>query len=127
MAGTETSGTSQRAQAAGGSDKYYPWIVLLVTAVTYLGTLKFDFVSDDYPLIVSDPFIKAWHYLPQYFPDRRGDNCFRPRRVASTGRWFWFVRDWAMRFLATALSPGTPWRYCFTSWRPGWSSCWSKK
>ena len=78
MAGTETSGTSQRAQAAGGSDKYYPWIVLLVTAVTYLGTLKFDFVSDDYPLIVSDPFIKAWHYLPQYFSGSAWRQLFPP-------------------------------------------------
>jgi protein O-mannosyl-transferase len=48
-------------------EKYFAWMVLLVTAMTYLGTVRFDFVYDDYPQIIFNPFVKAWHYVPQYF------------------------------------------------------------
>ncbi len=43
------------------------WMVLLVTAATYLGTIRFGFVYDDDPQILNNPFVKAWHYVPQYF------------------------------------------------------------
>src|SRR4029077_17982250 len=38
-----------------------------VTAITYVGTIRFDFVYDDDPQIVHNPFLRAWHYVPQYF------------------------------------------------------------
>jgi tetratricopeptide (TPR) repeat protein len=67
MAGAESSGAGLNAQGAGAPEKYYLRIVLLITSITYLGSLRFDFVSDDFSQIVSNPFIKAWHYVPQYF------------------------------------------------------------
>ena len=67
MAGAESSGAGRNAQGAGAPEKYYLRIVLLITSITYLGSLKFDFVSDDFSQIVSNPFIKAWQYVPQYF------------------------------------------------------------
>ena len=48
-------------------EKRFVWMILLVTAVTYSGALRFDFTYDDYPQIVFNPFIKAWNYVPQYF------------------------------------------------------------
>ena len=48
-------------------EKYLVWMVLLVTAVTYLGTIRFGFVYDDSPVIVNNPLLKAWRYVPQYF------------------------------------------------------------
>jgi hypothetical protein len=48
-------------------EKYFVWMLLLVTTITYLGTIRFDFVYDDDPQIVHNPFLRAWHYAPQYF------------------------------------------------------------
>ncbi len=48
-------------------ERYFVWMVLLVTAITYVATLRFDFVYDDFPQIVFNPFLRAWHYAPQYF------------------------------------------------------------
>lgn len=46
---------------------YFLFVAITLTAVTYLGTLRFDFVYDDNGQIRDNPFIKSWHYLPQYF------------------------------------------------------------
>ena len=43
------------------------WIVLLATAITYLGTLQFEFAFDDFGQILFNPFVKAWRYVPDYF------------------------------------------------------------
>lgn len=48
-------------------EKQFTWMILLVAALTFLGTVRFDFTYDDYPQIVFNPFIKAWSYVPQYF------------------------------------------------------------
>jgi tetratricopeptide (TPR) repeat protein len=39
----------------------------LFTAVTYAGTLRGQFVYDDVPQIVRNPFLESWRFLPQYF------------------------------------------------------------
>jgi 4-amino-4-deoxy-L-arabinose transferase-like glycosyltransferase len=48
-----------------------PWILpvfaLLCTFVAYCRTLKFQFVYDDQTIILANPAIQSWHYLPQYF------------------------------------------------------------
>jgi tetratricopeptide (TPR) repeat protein len=48
-------------------EQYFVWMVLLITALTYMATMRFDFVYDDYPQIVFNPFLRAWHFVPQYF------------------------------------------------------------
>jgi len=48
-------------------EKYFLWMVLCATAITYLGVLRFDFDYDDYPQIVFNPFVRAWNFVPQYF------------------------------------------------------------
>ena len=48
-------------------EKYFVWMALLVTAITYSATLRYDFLYDDYPQIVFNPFLRAWHYVPQFF------------------------------------------------------------
>ena len=66
MAMKSTGGT-QVPETSALNEKYFVWMVLLITAITYVGTLRFDFVYDDSPQIVSNPFLRAWHYVPQYF------------------------------------------------------------
>ena len=48
-------------------ERYFLGVVLFITALTYLGTLRFAFVYDDEPQIRTNPFIKSWEYVPQYF------------------------------------------------------------
>lgn len=60
--------------------------VLVMTAVTYLGTLHFGFVYDDSGQVIGNPFIRSWQNLPHFFttalwsflsPDSPG-NYYRP-------------------------------------------------
>jgi protein O-mannosyl-transferase len=66
MAMNSTAGTED-SRTAALHQKYFVWMVLVVTAITYLGTIRFDFVYDDYSQIVYNPFLRAWHYVPQFF------------------------------------------------------------
>jgi protein O-mannosyl-transferase len=67
MAMNSTAISSEESRMAAAREKYFVWMLLLVTAVTYVGTIRFDFVYDDDPQIVHNPFLRAWHYVPQYF------------------------------------------------------------
>jgi len=58
---------SQSERTTSPGERYFIKIVLALTAITYLGTVKFDFVYDDYPQILYNPFVKSWRYVPQYF------------------------------------------------------------
>gem|GEM_PF-6968925 len=42
-------------------------ILLLVTFAIYFRTFEFDFVYDDWTIVVSNPHIKSWDYILQYF------------------------------------------------------------
>jgi len=66
MAMNSTDGT-EGSRTAALHEKYFVWMALLVTAITYLGTIRFDFAYDDYSQIVHNPFLRAWHYVPQFF------------------------------------------------------------
>ena len=63
----ESSSPGARLRGASLSEKYFLWTVLLITGITYLGTVRFGFVYDDYPQILFNPFVRAWRYVPQYF------------------------------------------------------------
>lgn len=61
-------------------------LALVVTALAYLGTLRFSFVYDDGPQIINNPTLNSWSYLPHLFtehswkflfPDWAG-NYYRP-------------------------------------------------
>jgi tetratricopeptide (TPR) repeat protein len=41
--------------------------LLLLTALSYAGTLGFDFVSDDHLAIAQNPNVSSWRHLPGYF------------------------------------------------------------
>ncbi|HEX7960602.1 MAG TPA: tetratricopeptide repeat protein [Terriglobales bacterium] len=47
--------------------KYWKLLVCLLSFIAYLGTVRFDFVYDDGPLIVENPYIASWKHLPSYF------------------------------------------------------------
>jgi protein O-mannosyl-transferase len=78
MLDTQSSGAGASAPGKATPESYYLRIVLLLTAATYLGTVKFDFVSDDYRLILSNQFLKAWRYAPQYFSGSAWRQLFPP-------------------------------------------------
>ncbi len=42
-------------------------LVLAATFLVYLPTTRFGFVSDDVYLIVRNPFIQSWRFVPRYF------------------------------------------------------------
>lgn len=42
-------------------------VVLLVTFVVYVPTIAFDFVWDDRLLIVMNPWMESWRYIPSFF------------------------------------------------------------
>ncbi len=48
-------------------DLYRLAAVLFITAVTYLGTIRFGFVYDDFQQIQTNPFLRSWRFVPQYF------------------------------------------------------------
>src|SRR5579863_7758387 len=63
----KSTATTNDSPIAALHEKYFVWMVLLVTAITYAGTIRFDFVYDDFPQIVYNPFLRAWHFVPQFF------------------------------------------------------------
>lgn len=45
---------------------YRPLFLLpLLCLLAYLPSLRHDFISDDRPLVVENPYIKSWEYLPE--------------------------------------------------------------
>jgi hypothetical protein len=64
---TNSSTRNQSSQGAGLRERSILGIVLLVTAITYLGTLRFGFVYQDEPQIRNNPFVKSWRFVLQYF------------------------------------------------------------
>src|SRR5215469_4139069 len=66
-AGMNSTKSAESAGVSALQEKYFGWMILAISAITYLGTVRYDFTYDDYPQIVFNPFVKAWHYVPQYF------------------------------------------------------------
>jgi tetratricopeptide (TPR) repeat protein len=46
---------------------YWKLLVCLLSFVAYVGTVRYDFVYDDGPLIIDNPYIASWQHLPGYF------------------------------------------------------------
>ena len=65
--GATSSQRNEGSHGEGLRERYILGVVLFITAVTYLGTLRFGFAYDDFPQIQTNPFIKSWRYVPQYF------------------------------------------------------------
>jgi tetratricopeptide (TPR) repeat protein len=64
---TESKTRTEESRLATLREQYFVWFILLITAASYAGTLRFEFVFDDTPQIIENPLIRAWHYVPQYF------------------------------------------------------------
>jgi len=93
---------------------------LLLTALAYVGTLRFQFVYDDLPQIVRNPFIVSWHSIPRYFtmhvwshifPNQPG-NYYRPifmlwlllnHSLFGLHPWGWHATAVALHVLTTYL------------------------
>src|SRR5437868_616965 len=54
-------------------ERYWKLLVCLLSFIAYAGTIRFEFVYDDTPLIVQNSYIASWKYLPSYF----GTHLFR--------------------------------------------------
>lgn len=57
----------EQSRQEGLRERFFLVAVLLITAISYLATLSFGFVYDDDPQVLHNPFVKSWHYVPQYF------------------------------------------------------------
>src|SRR5215469_3409860 len=66
-AGMNSTKSAESAGVSALQEKYFGWMILAISAITYLGTVRFDFAYDDYPQIVFNPFVRAWHFVPSYF------------------------------------------------------------
>jgi hypothetical protein len=75
MGANLTSGCG-RSQGEGLRERYFIGVVLFITAITYVGTLQFEFAYDDGYQIWVNPFIKSWRYVPQYFVSSVWKNLF---------------------------------------------------
>src|SRR6185295_7769338 len=46
-----------------------PALIAAVTFIAYMGTMRYDFVSDDLLVIVKNPSVQSWTFAPQYFTE----------------------------------------------------------
>ncbi len=46
-----------------------PALVVAVTFVAYMGTLRYDFVYDDEYVILQNPSVQSWAFAPRYFTE----------------------------------------------------------
>ncbi len=68
-------------------------LALVLTALVYVDTLRFEFISDDFPQIVDNPAIRSWASVPGFFTHHVWDvvisgatgNFYRPLFLV------WFV------------------------------------
>jgi tetratricopeptide (TPR) repeat protein len=67
MKTTDSAAKNSGFKQSRTGDLYRLAAVLFITALTYLGTIRFGFVYDDFQQILSNPFLKSWRYVPQYF------------------------------------------------------------
>ncbi|HEU5452949.1 MAG TPA: tetratricopeptide repeat protein [Terriglobales bacterium] len=59
-------------------------VAAAAAVLAYVGSLQFDFVWDDRILILGNPWMQSWHYLPQYF----SRHLFAGTRPTAVG-FFW--------------------------------------
>lgn len=100
-------------------ERYLVGFIFVMAAITYLGTLRFEFVYDDFPQIVSNPFIKSWRYVPQYFVSSvwkqvlplSPNNYYRPLFVLATriNYAIFGVRPAEWHLVAVMLHLGVTW------------------
>jgi tetratricopeptide (TPR) repeat protein len=65
--GANSSKRNESSRGNGLPERYFLGFVLFVTAITYTNSLRFAFVYDDDAQIPSNPFIRSWQSVPQYF------------------------------------------------------------
>ena len=49
--------------------RFLLWLALALTLLTFIGTLRFEFVYDDLPQIVRNPHVQSWQYVGSYFTE----------------------------------------------------------
>jgi len=63
----ERAGTTPAPSESPRTRFLFVALVLVVTILTYFDTLWFQFVADDEYLILRNPFLRSWRFLPRYF------------------------------------------------------------
>lgn len=61
-------GEAESSQASAG--RLIFWLALVLTLLTYIGCLRFEFVYDDLSQIVGNPHVQSWRYVPSYFTEQ---------------------------------------------------------
>jgi protein O-mannosyl-transferase len=65
--GDVTDGKSALTLRDAGPRRFLLPAVIFLTLLAYSATPRFGFVYDDTHFIVSNPFIRSWHFVPQFF------------------------------------------------------------
>ncbi|HVR24973.1 MAG TPA: glycosyltransferase family 39 protein [Candidatus Polarisedimenticolia bacterium] len=79
MTKAKRSGHKRPTQPAGQTLPIGWWLLsfaVLLALISYLPTLRYGFVYDDFQQIVENPAIKSWSNLPQYFTAHVGAGIF---------------------------------------------------
>ena len=69
MSKPDSNATTQRPRTPWDPAHVVLALGLLITAIIYLETLNFQFVYDDLTLIVRNPQVQSWRYLPYFFKE----------------------------------------------------------
>lgn len=73
-------GPATEDEAGAGRLSARDWIVialvLVSTCAVYLPTRKFDFVFDDRALIIENPLLRSWRFVPHYFTQNLTSHLF---------------------------------------------------
>jgi len=68
---TETGLAADLAEAhSSTAGRFLIWLALALTLLTFIGTVRFDFVYDDLSQIVSNPHVQSWRYVRSYFTEQ---------------------------------------------------------
>src|SRR5258706_12783570 len=97
------------AESSANSARLLVTLALLLTALIYLGTLRYGFVYDDGGQIVYNPLVQSWRFAPRYLVEHiwgnQGNvppNYYRPLFL------FWYLLNYFAFGLTEAGSNATP-------------------
>ena len=65
----QKAGVAPRSIFIANSRFIIPALVVAVTFVAYMGTLRYDFVYDDEYVITQNPSVQSWAFVPHYFTE----------------------------------------------------------
>lgn len=67
LKGLQVPETTEGNRLSHSEGKYFAVILAALSALAYAGTIRFQFVYDDLLVIVDNPALRSWRFIPQFF------------------------------------------------------------